>query len=310
MSEPITICQRVRRLIRYRYPLVVAAALNGLILVGVPAMKPRSVAQTTATAAQSASKGPTGPHPSSNPKGNQGAQIAHLERESTQPEAAGDHAVTDHASRSAVAGSVRVKTGDVQRLHGIGQTVWRAGVTAAAFSNWYQSVPKSDPFTDAPTESVALSKQQRPLDAQASTHKFPKTSAIVEQLSEKNSTPASEDGSTRDPKSTSRQLVPQSESRQVVLRNGDSELSVAFVVEGRVFLLQPGASLQWGVTRELSVAFDRGGDFGAARESLSPGVYIFRVDAKGWRLLPDAAGPSESSAADATENAQAERSSS
>ena len=310
MSEPVTIWQRVRRLIRYRYPLVVAAALNGLFLVGVPAMKPRAVTQAATTASDPVSKNSSRSAPSEEPKGEQADRLVHLERKPTHPESRGDGAGKKEALRSTVVGPLRKDAARVQRLRGVSQTVWRAGVTAAAMSDWYQSAPKSDPFAEPTESTVASPENQRSVDAQAANRDFPEAGGTREESAGRSESSAHEAASATATESTSSTRLPGTESRQVVLRNADSDLSVAFVVDGRVFVLQPGASLQWGITRELTVDFDRGGTFGAARENLRPGTYVFRVNASGWRLLPDSIRSAKPRAKGAETDAQAGRSSS
>ena len=309
MSQPVTICQRVRRLIRYRYPLVVVAALNGLFLVGVPAMKPRSATQAKAADSHSTSKAASARSiPATNSKGTRATQVAHLERKAVHPTTSDEDAGEGKAPKPPIATPLRNDPDHAEYLRGVGQTVWRAGVTAAALSDWYQSVPKSDPFTQTEAETAAAPQQPPAAASQAADRRFSEP-ATPESLAGRRRSNSKEGGAaaTAPTKSTE---SPQTASRQVVLRNADADLSVAFVVNGRVFVLQPGASLQWGVTEELAVAFDRGGNFGAARENLQPGTYVFRVDAQGWRLVPDATRSSKAGDRGAERDTQAGRSSS
>ncbi len=308
MSQPVTICQRVRRLIRYRYPLVVVAALNGLFLVGVPAMKPGTTTQAKAVESHSTSQASSSVIPDTAPKGTPTAEVATLERKAVHPRTRDGASGEEEAPKSPVATPLRKDRHHAERLRGVSQTVWRAGVTAAALSDWYQSVPKSDPFTETTAATVATRQQPPSADAPAADPRLAKEGTSEGYTGRRGTTEQQGGVAATTPAKPTRSQ--QTASPQVVLRNADADLSVAFVVDGRVFVLQPGASLQWGVTGELVVAFDRGGNFGAAREHLQPGTYVFRVDAQGWRLVPDATPSPKGNATDAEPDAQAGRSSS
>jgi hypothetical protein len=42
--------------------------------------------------------------------------------------------------------------------------------------------------------------------------------------------------------------------------------------------------LEFSAQRQRVVRFHRGGNFGAAREQLTSGVYVFQATSEGWRL--------------------------
>jgi hypothetical protein len=68
-----------------------------------------------------------------------------------------------------------------------------------------------------------------------------------------------------------------------------AELTVPFYlqVDRRDVELKPGTEVTLKDKASYVVEFDRGGDFGAARQELTEGRYKLGVGAKGWYLVPD-----------------------
>lgn len=82
-------------------------------------------------------------------------------------------------------------------------------------------------------------------------------------------------------------LPTQQQRANVVLRNpAENAGSVAFRVQDQVDAeLGPGTSRTWSDRTNLTVEFDRGGEFGTARKILRPGAYEFVVTEQGWDLV-------------------------
>ena len=76
------------------------------------------------------------------------------------------------------------------------------------------------------------------------------------------------------------------ENNKVVLMNDpDSGGEVSYNLSGFAYTIQPG-NLQTLTTRpSWVIAFDRGGDFGQARYTLTKGTYTFSPTEKGWELV-------------------------
>lgn len=64
--------------------------------------------------------------------------------------------------------------------------------------------------------------------------------------------------------------------------------SVYVQVDKREVELKPGSEVVLKDKASYVVEFDRGGDFGAARQELTEGVYKLIVGEKGWQVAPDA----------------------
>lgn len=64
--------------------------------------------------------------------------------------------------------------------------------------------------------------------------------------------------------------------------------SVYVTVDKREVELKPGSEVVLKDKASYVVEFDRGGDFGAARQELSEGTYKLVVGEKGWQVSPDA----------------------
>lgn len=72
----------------------------------------------------------------------------------------------------------------------------------------------------------------------------------------------------------------------VTIRNPSaSSTNVAFVVDSRTEVeLKPGDEVPLSQKGSYFVEFDRGGDFGTSKQTLTEGSYEFVVTAKGWEL--------------------------
>ncbi len=64
--------------------------------------------------------------------------------------------------------------------------------------------------------------------------------------------------------------------------------SVYVQVDKREVELKPGTEVVLKDKASYVVEFDRGGDFGAARQELTEGAYKLAVGEKGWQVAPDA----------------------
>jgi len=65
----------------------------------------------------------------------------------------------------------------------------------------------------------------------------------------------------------------------------DSGGPVHFLADGEIYTLRPGQSLVLPCHGRCEVAFDRGGDFGAAEYAVEEGAYRFTVTETGWALV-------------------------
>ena len=62
---------------------------------------------------------------------------------------------------------------------------------------------------------------------------------------------------------------------------------VSYTINGHEYTIRSGES-QWLLNdRDWEIEFDRGGDFGLARYSMSPGIYTFKLTKKGWEIFHD-----------------------
>jgi len=80
--------------------------------------------------------------------------------------------------------------------------------------------------------------------------------------------------------------------------------SVAFRVQDQVDAeLGPGTSRTWSDRTNLTVEFDRGGEFGSARKILRPGAYEFVITEQGWDLVSSVTPVANGRAASVQKNA-------
>jgi hypothetical protein len=76
---------------------------------------------------------------------------------------------------------------------------------------------------------------------------------------------------------------PSAEARILLINPPETRNTVAYQVDGSPFEM-PSDSQQDLSGGPRQVAFDRGGDFGEARYTLTEGTYVFALGARGWGL--------------------------
>jgi hypothetical protein len=67
----------------------------------------------------------------------------------------------------------------------------------------------------------------------------------------------------------------------------DAGAPIAYSLNEYDYTIQPGESQTLVNDRQWTITFDRGGNFGTAEYSLSPGTYEFTLTAKGWEVYHD-----------------------
>jgi hypothetical protein len=68
----------------------------------------------------------------------------------------------------------------------------------------------------------------------------------------------------------------------------DAGAAVHYSLNDYDYVIEPGQSQTIVNDRPWTISFDRGGDFGPARYSMSPGTYTFAATDKGWQVYHDA----------------------
>lgn len=71
----------------------------------------------------------------------------------------------------------------------------------------------------------------------------------------------------------------------VVIPAGGPEAAVDYTLNGYAYSMRTGQSQTFPNDRLWTIEFDRGGDFGRARYSLSPGTFKFKQTDQGWELM-------------------------
>jgi hypothetical protein len=80
-------------------------------------------------------------------------------------------------------------------------------------------------------------------------------------------------------------IVAESLLTGLTIRNAlENEEPVSFLVNGRVCELRPGEAHEFAADTSWTVQFHRGGSFGNAKQTLTPGDYRFVVTDQGWDL--------------------------
>ena len=74
-------------------------------------------------------------------------------------------------------------------------------------------------------------------------------------------------------------------SGTIVSNPDDTNGTVRFSIDGRSYQLKPGFQQALPSGAQRTIRFDRGGNYGIARYSLSEGVYEFRVTDRGWNIV-------------------------
>ena len=68
----------------------------------------------------------------------------------------------------------------------------------------------------------------------------------------------------------------------------DAGTPLTYALNGKPYTIQPGESQMLVNDREWTISFDRGGDFGTAEYTMSPGQYWFELTSDhGWELYHD-----------------------
>lgn len=72
-----------------------------------------------------------------------------------------------------------------------------------------------------------------------------------------------------------------------IVRNDEFDAPLSYTLNDHEYKIRPGES-QWLLNdRDWEIEFDRGGDFGLARYSMSPGIYTFKLTKQGWEIFHD-----------------------
>jgi hypothetical protein len=68
----------------------------------------------------------------------------------------------------------------------------------------------------------------------------------------------------------------------------DAGVAIKYSINEYGYTIEPGHSQTITNDRDWVITFDRGGDFGIAQYTLSPGIYTFALTDKGWQVYHDA----------------------
>lgn len=68
----------------------------------------------------------------------------------------------------------------------------------------------------------------------------------------------------------------------------DAGVAIRYSLNEFDYTIQPGEGQTISNDRDWVITFDRGGDFGTAEYTLSPGLYTFAATGKGWQVYHDA----------------------
>lgn len=67
-----------------------------------------------------------------------------------------------------------------------------------------------------------------------------------------------------------------------------ADIPISYSLNGYAYVIRPGETQTIPNDRPWTIRFDRGGEFGLARYSLSPGEYEFAISEQGWQLYVQA----------------------
>ncbi len=302
MSRPVTFEGRIRRLMRYRYPLLFAAVLNGLLVVGVPFSK-HSPTTNSATAAASKRGDTSSRQADSTTQGRSGdeARLASSNDpiSSLEPVTVELGTISSREQSSDFATAAENATAQTfadashtTRPHGVGLSLWQLGMVTARASEWYAGVEKRDPFVAnsnataknlvAKQPSVSTNNDSSP----ATTETRPLATLQPEPGKAETRQAGTPQAATRAAHTKENSNPPASGSPAIALRNPrENKLAVAFVAQGRVYVLEPGAEMEWRIHGKLPIAFDRGGSFGVEKTELKPGSFSFAIGERGWKIV-------------------------
>ncbi|MEX0612509.1 MAG: hypothetical protein WD229_10350, partial [Pirellulales bacterium] len=80
--------------------------------------------------------------------------------------------------------------------------------------------------------------------------------------------------------------TPSADVPDVVLLNPKQNVGpVIYTLNAIRYTMQPGFEQKLPAGRSWTVEFDRGGSFGTARYSLTPGTYAFALTERGWDVF-------------------------
>lgn len=71
----------------------------------------------------------------------------------------------------------------------------------------------------------------------------------------------------------------------ILFPSDGTEAVVDYTLNGNSYSMRTGQSQRFPNDRLWTIEFDRGGDFGTARYSLSPGTFKFKLTDRGWELV-------------------------
>ena len=290
--------RKVRRLHRWRYPLVALVGLNGFMLItaqGVPGRQREVVEKTTEKKTSSADAATDRRGTDVRPPQLDVVAVASAPPSSS---ATAHPSETDRPATSQGTSTVDRPTNDVSPTVDVSSKLAAAPVPdtrelsparQARLSRWYagfassaqrvagalSAAPHRDPF--APTaadrrSTVGSASATANAERRAKTASTPVDSP--RSPSPAPSTPPSDRGIT---------------ASGVRLSNPvENQVEVRFLAGGKQINLPAGARIELPAEAPIEVVFDRGGDFGSWKGRLAPGrTYRFHVDNQGWRLDPD-----------------------
>lgn len=76
-----------------------------------------------------------------------------------------------------------------------------------------------------------------------------------------------------------------------IVNPAQTGVPLTYTLNGTQYTIRPGETQNLQLDRSWTIEFDRGGQFGAARYDLAPGVYAFSPTARGWELYQQPAMP-------------------
>ena len=287
--------RKVRRLHRWRYPLVALVALNGFMLItaqGVPGRRREVVEKTTEKKTSSADSATerrgtdvrspqldvvaVAPAPPSSSATSPPSE--HDRPAASQETSRADRQVNDGSPTADVSSKLAVApVRDTRELPPARQTRlsrWYAGLASGVqrVAGALGTAPHRDPF--APTDADHRST----VDSASAT-------ATAERKATTTTTPG-DASSSRSPGRSTTPADPDITASVVRLSNPmENQIEVRLLAGGKQINLPAGARIELPAEAPIEVVFDRGGDFGSWKGRLAPGrTYRFHVDSQGWRL--------------------------
>ena len=255
-----------RRLLRYRFPLILAVLVNFVFLVRMPIAGMRAETAPPQKVRDDR-PGAHGPH---RPAQRRGAVPASTPQTRTS---------RSHRPRPPPRCAEQTRPADTPpspRSAGVSPfsftSAW--GPTGQRlFARWSTPLRQSDPAATPPVD--ATPERRRPLRSRSPRLSGARTSSASHDLTA--TLPASQPASP--PTGVA------SPPTGLTIRNAlENEGPVSFLVNGRVCELQPGEAHEFAAGTSWTVQFHRGESFGNAEQTLAPGVFRFVVTDQGWDL--------------------------